>query len=102
LEPIQLAVRSMIERATLEMITRIYRAPGPACAIPLGNSDDPLRGAGEYYPQMAYAGPQPYPPQPAYYAPPSYQTSYGDAGRGTPYRGYYDPDPGLVNLRGGL
>ncbi len=28
LEPIQLAVRSVIERATLEMITRIYRAPG--------------------------------------------------------------------------
>src|ERR1700742_1334050 len=28
LEPIQLAVRSVIERATLEMITRVYRAPG--------------------------------------------------------------------------
>ena len=47
LEPIQLAVRSVIERATLEMITRIYRAPGGACAIPLGTSDDPLRDAGE-------------------------------------------------------
>ncbi|HSS14031.1 MAG TPA: hypothetical protein VLL04_09065, partial [Rhizomicrobium sp.] len=105
LEPIQLAVRSVIERATLEMITRIYRAPGPACAIPLGTSDDPLRDAGDYYPQMAYGGAPPYssaPQQPAYYAPPSYQTSYGDARRGNPYRGYYDPDPGLINLRGGL
>jgi curli production assembly/transport component CsgG/holdfast attachment protein HfaB len=36
LEPIQLAVRSVIERATLEMITRIYRAPAGACSIPLG------------------------------------------------------------------
>src|SRR5476649_1202282 len=38
LEPIQLAVRSVIERATLEMITRIYRAPGQSCAIPLGTN----------------------------------------------------------------
>ena len=38
LEPIQLAVRSVIERATLEMITRIYRAPAGACSIPLGTS----------------------------------------------------------------
>jgi len=100
-------VRSVIERATLEMITRIYRAPGPACAIPLGTGDDPLRDAGDYYPQVAYGGPQPYAPVPypqqqPYYAPPSYQTSYGDAGRGSPYRGYYDTEPGLLNLRGGL
>ena len=26
--------------------------------------------------------------------------SYGDAGRGSPYRGYYDTEPGLLNLRG--
>ncbi|HKU63631.1 MAG TPA: hypothetical protein VJQ06_01105 [Rhizomicrobium sp.] len=31
-------------------------APGPACAIPMGNMDDPLRDAGEYYPQVAYVG----------------------------------------------
>ncbi len=112
LEPIQLAVRSVIERAALEMITRIYRAPGPACAIPLGTDEDPLRDARDHYPQMAYGAPQPYapqpygpapyPPQPAYYAPPSYQISQGDGNRGSPYRGYYDPDPGLINLRGGL
>jgi hypothetical protein len=106
LEPIQLAVRSVIERAALEMITRIYRAPGPACAIPLGTNDDPLRESGEYNQQMAYTGyPQPYELQsgaapPAYYAPPPNQASYGDAGRGSPYRGYYDAEPGYLNLRG--
>jgi curli production assembly/transport component CsgG/holdfast attachment protein HfaB len=105
LEPIQLAVRSVIERATLEMITRIYRAPGPACAIPLGTNDDPLRESGEYNQQMAYTGyPQPYAPSgapsPGYYAPPPNQASYGDGGRGSPYRGYYDTEPGLLNLRG--
>src|SRR5665213_1891732 len=65
LEPIQLAVRSVIERATLEMITRIYRAPGQSCAIPLGTNDDPLRDAGEapYYPaQVAYGAPYPQAP----------------------------------------
>jgi len=55
---------------------------------------------------MAYTGyPQPYElqssaPPPAYYAPPPNQASYGDAGRGSPYRGYYDTEPGYLNLRG--
>jgi hypothetical protein len=114
LEPIQLAVRSVIERATLEMITRIYRAPGASCSIPLGTNDDPLRDAGEqpYYPaQVAYAapypqqqpyGPAPYAPQPAYYAPPAFQASYSDAGRNSPYRSYNGGEPGLLGLRGGL
>jgi len=117
LEPIQLAVRSVIERATLEMITRIYRAPGQSCAIPLGTNDDPLRDAGEtpYYPvQAAYGapypqpygpqpyGPAPYAPQPAYYAPPAYQASYSDAGRNSPYRSYEGGNPGPLGLRGGL
>ncbi|HYS46896.1 MAG TPA: CsgG/HfaB family protein, partial [Rhizomicrobium sp.] len=101
LEPIQLAVRSVIERATLEMITRIYRAPDAACAIPLGTNDDPLRDGSDR--PMAYAptpyAPAPSAPQPAYYAPPPYQTSTSEAGRGSPYRGYYDGEP---RLRGGL
>ena len=112
LEPIQLAVRSVIERAVLEMITRVYRAPGASCAIPLGTAEDPLREAGEapYYPQ-AYAapygqqpyGPQPYAPQPAYYAPPAYMGSYGDGGRNNPYRSFSETDPvGDTRLRGGL
>ncbi len=111
LEPIQLAVRSVIERATLEMITRIYRAPGQSCSINLGTNDDPLREAGEqpYYPaQMAYAAPyapaypQPYAPQPqpVYYAQPA--PGYGDASRNAPYRSYGGDGPGLMGLRGGL
>ena len=97
LEPVQLAVRSVIERATLEMITRVYRAPG-ACNIPLGTSADPLRGPGEspYYPQqVAYA-------QPAYpmpYAPQPYPMQHGPAYA----QPAYDPRPaGLFGLRGGL
>ena len=112
LEPIQLAVRSVIERATLEMITRVYRAPG-TCNIPLGTADDPLRDYGEqpYYPaQVAYAAPapyapqpyMPYAPQPAYYAPPPFQASYGDGGRSRPYGAYSGGAPGLFGLRGGL
>jgi curli production assembly/transport component CsgG/holdfast attachment protein HfaB len=70
LEPIQLAVRSVIERATLEMITRVYRAPAGACAIPLNTKDDPLREPGErpYYRPVQFTQPaQPTPmarPQP--------------------------------------
>jgi len=123
LEPIQLAVRSVIERATLEMITRIYRAPVAACEIPLGTKNDPLRQAGEYPQQVASAAPaplayrpQPYPqpyapqpyapqpsaPQPAYYAPPpaSYSEASNGAGRNDPYHGY--ADAGAPTLRGGL
>ncbi|HEY2068965.1 MAG TPA: holdfast anchoring protein HfaB [Rhizomicrobium sp.] len=40
LEPIQLAVRSTIERAMLQMVSRLYRVPANACAA----QDDPLAG----------------------------------------------------------
>ena len=40
LEPIQLAVRAMIERATVEMMSNLYGAPGPqACVDP---NNDPM------------------------------------------------------------
>jgi curli production assembly/transport component CsgG/holdfast attachment protein HfaB len=110
LEPIQLAVRSVIERATLEMITRIYRAPAGSCAIPLGTNDDPLREGGEYRgTQTAYA-PGPYTPAapaPAPYAPAAYpqvnvQANIND-GRARPYGGYEGGRPsGMFGLRGGL
>lgn len=113
LEPIQLAVRSVIERAILEMITRIYRAPGNACSIPINNASDPLRDG--YYGQPAYAqpagyGPPPapyypqpyYPQQQAYYAPPVY-SGYGPGRRGGAYSGYSSGDPvGNMRLRGGM
>src|SRR5581483_2799467 len=56
LEPIQLAVRSVIERASLEMITRIYRAPVTACDSPIGTAADPLADAAPYT-QQAYQEP---------------------------------------------
>ena len=42
LEPIQLAVRSTIERAVLEMTSRLYRAPQSACGGTLNTASDPL------------------------------------------------------------
>src|SRR4051812_36145471 len=103
LEPIQLAVRSVIERATLEMITRIYRAPAGACAIPLGTSDDPLREGDESFGQPTAYAPQPYAPAPGAPAP-SFQATaaLSDTGRARPYAGYQGGQPGLLGLRGGL
>ena len=54
LEPIQLAVRSMIERATVEMMSNLYGAPGPATCLDPNN--DPIGTptttglTGGYYP----------------------------------------------------
>jgi curli production assembly/transport component CsgG/holdfast attachment protein HfaB len=106
LEPIQLAVRSVIERATLEMITRVYRAPG-ACNIPLGTDNDPLRDPGErpYYGPVAYAQPAypaPYAPQPYQYPAAYAQPVYSDGPRMAPYGAYPGGNPGMLGLRGGL
>ena len=50
LEPVQLAVRSVIERAVLEMISRLYKTPGGSCASGLGTAADPLAGPGDRAP----------------------------------------------------
>lgn len=42
LEPIQLAVRTTLERATLEMMTRLYHTPQTACGGALNSQSDPL------------------------------------------------------------
>jgi curli production assembly/transport component CsgG/holdfast attachment protein HfaB len=55
LEPIQLAVRSVIERAVLEMISRLYHSPPDACTSQLGSSADPLAGPGDPPPPGAVA-----------------------------------------------
>ena len=47
LEPIQLAVRSVIERAVLEMASRLYKVPGNSCAASIGTPADPLAGPGD-------------------------------------------------------
>jgi curli production assembly/transport component CsgG/holdfast attachment protein HfaB len=52
LEPIQLAVRTVVERAVVEMMANLYGAPGPEGC--LGAGGDPLNGpsglTGGYYP----------------------------------------------------
>ena len=91
LEPIQLAVRSVIERAALEMVTRIYRIPpGAVCASPLNTSADPLSDG----PYRAQA-----------YNQPNLATAYSmensNDSRQNPYRGYSNGDAvGDVRLRG--
>ena len=52
-EPVQLAVRALVERATLEMMANLYGAPGPEVCLNAAN--DPLGGStvgptGGYYP----------------------------------------------------
>jgi curli production assembly/transport component CsgG/holdfast attachment protein HfaB len=112
LEPIQLAVRSVIERAALEMVTRIYRAPANACSSPIGTAADPLadaRSAPYPYAAQSYsyqaAQDVPYPVQPQQsYAPIAYnRENYNDDTRQSAYRGYSSGDPvGSPRLRGGL
>jgi hypothetical protein len=52
LEPVQLAVRALIERATVEFMANLYGAPGPGICLSAG--PDPLGGTvgptGGYYP----------------------------------------------------
>ena len=90
LEPIQLGVRSVLERAVLEMTTRIYRTPPTACASPLGTDSDPLRGDNRAYAPQPVRGPvQPYAQQPyvqqSYAQPPAYTPQ--------PYAQQYAPPP---------
>jgi curli biogenesis system outer membrane secretion channel CsgG len=54
MEPVQLAVRSLIERGTLEMMANLYGAPGPQ--VCLDAAHDPLGSVGPtggYYPAYA-------------------------------------------------
>ncbi|GAD58768.1 holdfast anchoring protein HfaB [Brevundimonas sp. BAL450] len=53
MEPVQLAVRTLVERAVLEMMANLYGAPGPEVCLNAAN--DPLGGStvgptGGYYP----------------------------------------------------
>ncbi len=66
LEPIQLAVRAMIERATVEMMANLYGAPGPAAC--LDPAHDPLGPPAPTRPSLQQPGseqrPDPRRPQP--------------------------------------
>ncbi len=57
MEPVQLGVRAMIERATLEMMANLYGAPGPE--VCLNASNDPLNtvgATGGFYPAYDNTG----------------------------------------------
>jgi curli biogenesis system outer membrane secretion channel CsgG len=87
LEPIQLAVRSVIERAVLEMTSRLYHTSG-SCAA----GTDPLAGADDRI------------PPPAYHNNPitarNEDHTNVDASRQDPYRFYGSSDPASNGLRG--
>jgi curli production assembly/transport component CsgG/holdfast attachment protein HfaB len=91
LEPVQLAVRSVIERAVLEMSSRLYKVPQNACTSHLGTSDDPLAGPGDdRHSTMTAANVATYTESHPYEAP-----------RQDPYRGYSHADADAqLSLRG--
>jgi len=86
LEPVQLAVRSVVERAVLEITSRLYRIPGNACAANLDTENDPLADATDKHPA----------PQPAL-APQTAsaikEENSNDTSRQNPYRWYSSADP---------
>jgi curli biogenesis system outer membrane secretion channel CsgG len=88
LEPIQLAVRSVIERATLEMMGRLYHAPQTDIARdPLAAPAAPAAPVASN-PQIKVA---------------INQENTNDASRQEPYHGYGHSDPlADTKLRGGL
>ena len=92
LEPIQLAVRSVVERAVLEMVSRLYHAPTSACLSTFGTSSDPLAGPGDNNPN---------PPRMANASTPITKENHYDTSRQDPYQGYSNADPNDgLGLRG--
>ena len=87
LEPIQLAVRSVIERAVLEMTSRLYHTSG-SCAA----GTDPLAGADDRAPAPAYTN------NPITARNEDHHND--DASRQDPYRFYGSSDPASNGLRG--
>ncbi|HEX3675033.1 MAG TPA: holdfast anchoring protein HfaB [Rhizomicrobium sp.] len=94
LEPIQLAVRSVIERAVLQMVTRLYHTPADACTSGLGGEGDPLAGPDDNN----------QPPLPAHTASintPITEEKRNDTSHQDPYRFYGASDPSAQpSLRG--
>jgi curli biogenesis system outer membrane secretion channel CsgG len=93
LEPIQLAVRSVVERAVLEMMSRLYRVPGGTCSN-IGTAGDPLAGPDDNPPQLP-AATQPHTA--------TTRETYNVKSRQDPYRYYSSVDPDSEpGLRGDL
>ena len=96
LEPIQLAVRSVIERAVLEMTSRLYRMPPGMCSN-LGTAGDPLAGPGDRAPIA------PAPVMTTANVNATVEESHNVPSRQDPYRFYGSDDPAAEpRLRGGL
>lgn len=94
LEPIQLAVRSVIERAVLQITSRLYHIPQNSCASAIGSSSDPLAGPGD--------GPRP-PARTTTASNAFYKENSYDASLENPYRYYSSNDPASEpSLRGGI
>jgi curli biogenesis system outer membrane secretion channel CsgG len=87
LEPIQLAVRSVIERAVLEMTARLYHTSGSCAAAtdPLADGSDHLPGHGDSNHPVTARNEDHY---------------NADASRQDPYRFYGSSDPVAAGLRG--
>jgi curli biogenesis system outer membrane secretion channel CsgG len=87
-EPIQLAIRSVTERAVLEMITRLYHAPAATCASGLGTANDPLADprdrTASSYTASSYTAPAVIATQ---------EEKHNDPSRQDPYRWYSSSDP---------
>ncbi|MBV8977118.1 MAG: holdfast anchoring protein HfaB [Alphaproteobacteria bacterium] len=96
LEPVQLAVRSVVERAVLEMTSRLYRIPSNACASNLDTDNDPLADATDK------RRPQPEPQPVETYRPATAmkEEKHNDQSRQDPYRWYSNPDDSDGGLRG--
>jgi curli biogenesis system outer membrane secretion channel CsgG len=82
LEPVQLAVRSVIERATLEIISRLYHTAGGNCAAGLGTAADPLAGPGD---RISAA--------PEVQSTATNEEFHHDPSRQDPYHGFGNSDP---------
>jgi Curli production assembly/transport component CsgG len=95
LEPIQLAVRSVIERAVLEMISRLYRVPPSACTSQLGGPSDPLATPGDPPAAGATAAAKPGdpPPQNTVVSSTTVEEKRNDKTHDDPYRWYSSSDP---------
>lgn len=50
MEPVQLAVRTLVERAVLEMMANLYGAPGPEVCLGSGDPLNTVGATGGYYP----------------------------------------------------
>jgi len=107
LEPIQLAVRSLMERSVMEMVSRAYGMGGGACAVSVdylgGNpyGPNPYQQQAMAYQQpyaQAYAYQQPYAYQPSSYRPMEMTNAFN---RSNPYRGFAGDDTGALGLRPG-